>query len=66
MKRVAVIAGTSEATELIRRLPDTYEITAFVATEYGGEILKTQAARFWSGDLMSTALNPHCWEWTRL
>lgn len=51
MKRVAVIAGTSEATELIRRLPDTYEITAFVATEYGGEILKNASCKVLVGRL---------------
>ncbi|MGN1402981.1 MAG: precorrin-6A reductase [Ruminococcus sp.] len=39
MKRIAVIAGTSEATELIRALPEKYEVTAFTATEYGRTIL---------------------------
>lgn len=39
MKRIAVIAGTSEATEFIRVLPEKYEVTAFTATEYGKTIL---------------------------
>ncbi|WP_298483153.1 precorrin-6A reductase [uncultured Ruminococcus sp.] len=39
MKRIAVIAGTSEATEFIRALPEKYEVTAFTATEYGRTIL---------------------------
>lgn len=42
MKRIAVIAGTSEATDLIRALPSAYEITAFVATEYGKIILEKE------------------------
>lgn len=37
--RVAVIAGTSDATDLICALPKHYEVTAFVATEYGKTIL---------------------------
>jgi precorrin-6x reductase len=37
--RIAVIAGTSDATDLIRALPDAYACTAFVATPYGKEIL---------------------------
>ena len=44
MKQIAVIAGTSEATELIYELyskfPEKYTITAFVATDYGKTILK--------------------------
>lgn len=51
MKRVAVIAGTSEATELISRLPDTNEITAFAATEYGGKILKNAGCKVLVGRL---------------
>lgn len=41
--QIAVIAGTSEATDFIKcmnRLGDKYEIMAFTATEYGKEILK--------------------------
>lgn len=37
--RVAVIAGTSDATDLIASLPKSCEVTAFVATPYGKEIL---------------------------
>ena len=37
---VAVIAGTSEATDLINAMPSSYCITAFVATEYGETILQ--------------------------
>ena len=37
--RIAVIAGTSDATDLITSLPKSYEVTAFVATPYGKEIL---------------------------
>ncbi len=37
--RVAVIAGTSDATDLIRALPKHYAVTAFAATEYGKTIL---------------------------
>lgn len=44
MKQIAVIAGTSEATELIYELyskfPEKYTITAFVATDYGKAILE--------------------------
>ena len=42
MRRIAVIAGTSEATDLIRALPEEYEVTAFVATEYGRTILEKE------------------------
>lgn len=38
--RLAVIAGTSDATDFISSLADECEITAFTATEYGREILK--------------------------
>lgn len=38
--RIAVIAGTSDATELIQAISEKHEITAFVATDYGREILK--------------------------
>lgn len=38
--RIAVIAGTSDATELIRALSGQYQITAFTATDYGREILQ--------------------------
>ena len=38
--RIAVIAGTSDATELIKNVFENHEITAFVATDYGKEILK--------------------------
>lgn len=38
--KIAVIAGTSDATELIKNISGKHEITAFVATDYGREILK--------------------------
>lgn len=37
--RVAVIAGTSDATDLITSMPKAYAVTAFAATEYGKNIL---------------------------
>lgn len=37
---LAVIAGTSEATDLIRMLPESWNITAFAATAYGKTILE--------------------------
>lgn len=39
-KRIAVIAGTSDATDYIQSLPDSNQVTAFVATPYGKEILR--------------------------
>ena len=39
--KIAVIAGTSDATELIRIISQEYQITAFTATEYGREILQS-------------------------
>ncbi|MDE5885473.1 MAG: precorrin-6A/cobalt-precorrin-6A reductase [Oscillospiraceae bacterium] len=39
--RIAVIAGTSDATELIRILSQKHQITAFTATDYGREILQS-------------------------
>ncbi len=38
--RVAVAAGTSDATELITQIGEIYDVTAFTATAYGAEILK--------------------------
>ncbi|MDE6003996.1 MAG: precorrin-6A reductase [Oscillospiraceae bacterium] len=38
--KIAIIAGTSDATELIKNISEKHEITAFVATDYGKEILK--------------------------
>ena len=40
--RLAVIAGTSEATDLIAVLPEQDCVTAFAATEYGKTILEGQ------------------------
>ena len=40
--RLAVIAGTSEATNLIAALPEQDSVTAFAATEYGKTILEGQ------------------------
>ena len=40
--RLAVIAGTSEATDLIATLPEQDSVTAFAATEYGKTILEGQ------------------------
>ena len=40
--RLAVIAGTSEATDLIAALPEQDSVTAFAATEYGKTILEGQ------------------------
>lgn len=42
MLKIAVIAGTSEATELIAALPAEDTVTAFAATAYGKEILAGQ------------------------
>lgn len=39
--KIAVIAGTSDATELIRIISQEHQITAFTATEYGREILQS-------------------------
>lgn len=51
--KIAVIAGTSEATELIAALPAEDTVTAFAATAYG--------KKFWRD---STA--PCMWDgWTR-
>lgn len=38
--KIAVIAGTSEATDFINMLPDIYDVTAFAATEQGKKILE--------------------------
>lgn len=38
--KIAVIAGTGEATELIRMLEEEFDVTAFTATSSGSEILK--------------------------
>lgn len=51
MKRIAVIAGTSEATEFIRALPEKYEVTAFTATEYGKTILAEERCNVHVGRL---------------
>lgn len=40
IKKIAVIAGTSEATDFIRAVQQKYEITAFTATELGKSILE--------------------------
>lgn len=40
-KKIAVIAGTSEATDLIVHISDRLQITAFVATPYGKTILES-------------------------
>ncbi|MCD7730892.1 MAG: precorrin-6A reductase [Oscillospiraceae bacterium] len=37
--KTAIIAGTSESVELIKAAQDSFDITAFAATDYGGEIL---------------------------
>lgn len=42
MKRIAVIAGTSEATDFIHALPEEYEVIAFTATAYGKTILEKE------------------------
>ncbi|MFR4475812.1 MAG: precorrin-6A/cobalt-precorrin-6A reductase [Ruminococcus callidus] len=48
--RLAVIAGTSEATDLIAVLPEQDCVTAFAATEYGKTILEGSTARcVWDG-----------------
>ena len=39
--RVAVIAGTSDGTELIQKIGTQYDVTAFAATAYGAEILRS-------------------------
>lgn len=49
--RVAVIAGTSDATDLIVSLPKSCEVTAFVATPYGKEILNGTNCRVHVGRL---------------
>lgn len=49
--RVAVIAGTSDATDLIVSLPESCEVTAFVATPYGKEILNGTNCRVHVGRL---------------
>lgn len=54
MKRVAVIAGTSEATECIHALSKEYEVTAFVATEYGKTILTEECCIVHVGRLDET------------
>ena len=49
--RLAVIAGTSEATDLIAALPEQDSVTAFAATEYGKTILQNWNCRIsgWDG-----------------
>ena len=37
---VAVAAGTSDASDLIKDIGDIYNVTAFVATKYGESILE--------------------------
>lgn len=49
--RIAVIAGTSEATELIAAMPEAYLVTAFTATAYGKEILQGQHCQVHVGRL---------------
>lgn len=63
--RLAVIAGTSEATDLIAALPEQDSVTAFAATEYGKTILEGQHARcVWDG-WMRMAFALHCVGWMR-
>lgn len=46
---IAVIAGTSEATELIEELENEFFITAFVATDEGRKILKGRNCKVSTG-----------------
>lgn len=46
---IAVIAGTSEATELIEELENEFFITAFVATDEGRKILKDRNCKVSTG-----------------
>lgn len=49
--RIAVAAGTSEATDLINKIGKIYSVTAFTATEYGVEILKNSPCKTHYGRL---------------
>ena len=40
-RKIAVIAGTSDATDWIRSLPETDSVTAFVATPVGRRLCLT-------------------------
>ncbi|MDE6730312.1 MAG: precorrin-6A/cobalt-precorrin-6A reductase [Oscillospiraceae bacterium] len=60
MKKIAVIAGTSDATELIRILSkqaQKYQITAFTATDYGKEILQSCDCKICVGRLDATGFS---------
>lgn len=52
--KIAVIAGTSEATELINLISDRFDITAFTATSYGSSILVNSNCRIIQGRLDET------------
>ena len=47
--KIAVIAGTGDATELIQKISENHEITAFAATDYGKEILKNSDCQVHTG-----------------
>lgn len=49
--KIAVIAGTGEATELIDIISQRHEVTAFTATSYGTEILRNSDCRVNEGRL---------------
>lgn len=49
--KIAVIAGTSEATELIKKIEKKFEVTAFTATAYGAEILSDCKCKIYQGRL---------------
>lgn len=52
--KIAVIAGTSEATELINLISDRFDVTAFTATPYGSSILSSCSCRINQGRLDET------------
>lgn len=49
--KIAVAAGTGDAVELINAIGNEYDIIAFAATEYGGEILKNSPCKICTGRL---------------
>jgi len=49
--KVAVIAGTSEATDLINLISEAHSVTAFTATSYGTEILSDSDCEIKQGRL---------------
>lgn len=58
-RKIAVIAGTSDATDWIRSLPETDSVTAFVATPYGKKFIQNELHRTrWAG-WMLLALRRH-------